>query len=145
MRDVDYEIGVVPMPKYDEAQEAYRSYIYHGAGAMGIPKTNSDTARTGVIAEYLAAYSHETVKETYFNETLDFKYIQDEEGQKMLDIIFSNGTVDLTAVYGWGNVQTVIRQQLFGGKTEVVSRVEKLAAKIESGIADTIEALANIG
>ncbi|MBQ3065377.1 MAG: extracellular solute-binding protein, partial [Clostridia bacterium] len=26
MRDVDYEIGVVPMPKYDEAQEEYRSY-----------------------------------------------------------------------------------------------------------------------
>ena len=145
MRDVDYEIGVVPMPKYDEAQEDYRSYIYHGAGSMGIPKTNSDTARTGVICEYLSAYSHETVKETYFNETLDFKYIQDEEGQKMLDIIFSNGTVDLTAVYGWANVQGTIRSQLFNGKADVVSRVEKLAAKIESGIADTIEALANIG
>ena len=112
---------------------------------MGIPKTNSDPERTGVICEYLAAYSHDTVRETYFNETLDFKYIQDEEGQKMLDIIFSNGTVDLTAVYGWGNVQTTIRQQLFSGKTEVVSRVEKLAAKVEAGIADTIAALANIG
>lgn len=144
MRDVDYEIGVVPMPKYDEAQENYRSYIYHGAGAMGIPKTNADTARTGVIAEYLSAYSHETVKETYFNETLDFKYIQDEEGQKMLDIIFSNGTVDLTAVYGWGNVMSTVRTQMFNGKTDVVSRVEKLAAKIESGIANTIEALTNV-
>ena len=112
---------------------------------MGIPKTNSDTARTGIICEYLSAYSHETVKETYFNETLDFKYIQDEEGQKMLDIIFSNGTVDLTAVYGWANVQGTIRSQLCNGKADVVSRVEKLAAKIESGIADTFEALANIG
>ncbi len=144
MRDVDYEIGVVPMPKFDEAQENYRSYIYHGAGAMGIPKTNSDTARTGVIAEYLSAYSHETVRETYFNETLDFKYIQDEEGQKMLDIIFSGGTVDLTAVYGWGNVMSTIRTQMFNGKTDVVSRVEKLAAKMESAIADTIEALADV-
>lgn len=144
MRNVDYEIGVVPMPKYDEAQKDYRSYIYHGAGSMGIPKTNSDTARTGVIAEYLSAYSHETVKETYFNETLDFKYIQDEEGQQMLDIIFSNGTVDLTAVYGWGDVQGVVRKQLYSGKADVVSMVEKRTAKIESGIADTIEALADL-
>ncbi|MBQ7301317.1 MAG: carbohydrate ABC transporter substrate-binding protein [Clostridia bacterium] len=144
MRDVDYEIGVVPMPKYDEAQKEYRSYIYHGAGSMGIPKTNSDPERTGVICEYLAAYSHETVRETYFNETLDFKYIQDEEGQKMLDIIFANGTVDLTAVYGWGTAMTTIRGQLFKGKTDIVSVVEKRAAKIESGIADTVEALANV-
>ena len=144
MRDVDYEIGVVPMPKYDETQEDYRSYIYHGAGAMGIPKTNPDTERTGVITEYLSAYSHETVKEIYFNETLDFKYIQDEEGQQMLDIIFSNGTVDLTAVYGWGDVIGVIRDQMVAGKTDVVSKVEKRAAKVEAGIADTIEALANV-
>lgn len=145
MRDVDYEIGVVPMPKYDEAQEEYRSYIYHGAGAMGIPKTNSDTDRTGVICEYLAAYSHETVRETYFNETLDFKYIQDEEGQKMLDIIFSNGTVDLTAVYGWGSVMdTVIRDQLFSGKTNIVSLMEKRASKLEAGIAETVAALNDI-
>lgn len=144
MRDVDYEIGVVPMPKYDEAQPEYRSYIYHGAGSMGIPKTNSDPERAGVICEYLAAYSHDTVRETYFNETLDFKYIQDEEGQKMLDIIFANGTVDLTAVYGWGTAMTTIRGQLFKGKTDIVSVVEKRAAKIESGIADTVEALANV-
>lgn len=144
MRDVDYEIGVVPMPKYDESQEEYRSYIYHGAGAMGIPKTNTDTARTGVIAEYLAAYSHETVRETYFNETLDFKYIQDEEGQRMLDIIFSNGTVDLTAVYGWGDVMKTIRTQLFSGRTDIVSIVEKRASKLQDGIADTIEALTNV-
>ncbi|MBQ5390617.1 MAG: hypothetical protein IIU58_06900, partial [Clostridia bacterium] len=86
----------------------------------------------------------ETVKETYFNETLDFKYIQDEEGQQMLDIIFANGTVDLTAVYGWGDVQSVVRKQLFSGKADVVSMVEKRAAKITAGIQDTIDALANL-
>ena len=144
MRDVDYEIGVIPMPKYDEAQENYRSYIYHGAGAMGVPKTNSDLARTGVITEYLSAYSHEMVKEIYFNETLDFKYIQDEQSQQMLDIIFADGTVDLSTVYDWGGAANAIRGQLYTGKTEVVSMVEKRVAKIVSGIQDTVDALANL-
>ncbi|MGM9626246.1 MAG: hypothetical protein ACI3XM_11145 [Eubacteriales bacterium] len=140
MRNVDYEIGVVPTPKYDEAQEEYQSYIYHGAGTMAIPKTNPDVARTGTVAEYLAAYSHETVMQTYFDETLDFKYIQDDEGQAMLDIIFSNGSVDLAKVYGWGDVGSKVQSALFAGKSDIVSTVEKVSAKIESAIAETIAA-----
>lgn len=143
MRDVDYEIGVLPMPKLDESQKEYRSYIYHGAGSMGIPKTNPDTARTGVVAEYLAAYSHETVRQTYFDETLDFKYIQDDKGQAMLDIIFSNGTVDLAKVYGWGGLATQIQNKLSGGKSDIASVFERFASKTEKAIADTIEALDN--
>ncbi len=141
MRDVDYEIGVLPMPKFDESQETYRSYIFNGAGSMGIPKTNPDTARTGVIAEYLAAYSHETVRQTYFDETLDFKYIQDDKGQAMLDIIFANGTVDLAKVYAWGGLADQIKTKLSKGDSDIASTFEKLASKTEAAIADTIEAL----
>ncbi len=141
MRDVDYEIGVLPMPKLDESQEDYRSYIYHGAGSMGIPKTNPDTDRTGVIAEYLAAYSHETVRQTYFDETLDFKYIQDDKGQAMLDIIFANGTVDLAKVYAWGGLADQIKTKLSRGNSDIASTFEKYASKTEAAIANTIEAL----
>lgn len=144
LRNVDYEIGVVPMPKYDEAQKDYRSYIYHGAGAMGIPKTNPDPKRTGVIAEYLSAYSHDTVKNIYFDETLDFKYIQDEEGQQMLDILFSNGSVDLAAVYDWGGLRGKISDALFAGKSDIVSTVEKSSKSITKAIEKTLAAFAEV-
>lgn len=144
LRDVDYEIGVVPTPKYDESQDGYRSYIFHGASAMGIPKTNPDTERTGVVAEYLAAYSHETVMQTYFDETLDFKYIQDDEGQAMLDIMFSNGTVELAAVYSWGDVITKIREAMSLGKTDIVSRVEKVSAKVSSAMEKTVTSFVDV-
>ena len=99
---------------------------------------------TGIICEYLSAYSHETVKETYFNETLDFKYIQDEEGQKMLDILFANGHFDLGALYGWGGLSDQIRGALNGGKADIVSRAEKVSAKVAAGIEETVNAFAGV-
>lgn len=144
LRNVDYEIGVIPMPKYDEEQKEYCSYIFHGAGAMGIPKTNSNPERTGVIAEYLSAYAHDTVKSTYFDETLDFKYIQDEEGQQMLDIIFSNGSVDLSAVYDWGGLRGRISDSLYAGKSDIVSTVEKSSKAITRAIEKTLAAFEEV-
>ena len=102
-RDVDFEIGVIPLPKFDAGQENYRSYIYHGASAITIPITNNNLDMTGSILEHMAAESHRSVMPVYFNVTLAFKYIQDEASQKMLDIMFSNGQFELSRVYNWGS------------------------------------------
>ena len=102
-RDVDFEIGVIPLPKFDASQEDYRSYIYHGASAVTIPITNNNLDMTGTILEHMAAESHRSVMPVYFNVTLAFKYIQDEASQKMLDIMFSNGQFELSRVYNWGS------------------------------------------
>ena len=140
MRNADFEVGVVPMPKYDENQEEYRSYIFSSANAMAIPKTNPDVERTGVIVDYMSAYSHEGVRDTYFNETLDFKYIQDEESQEMLDIIFKNGYFELADVYGWGDLSSKIKTSLYSGRADVVSRVERVSAKVDAEISETLVA-----
>lgn len=144
LRDVDYEIGVVPMPKYDAEQEHYRTYIFQGANALAVPTTNSDPERTGVVLEHMAAYSHETVRSVYFNETLDFKYIQDKDGQEMLDIVFANGVFDLASVYEWGGLSTTIMSYLNAGKTDIASKIESASARVEKGIASTLAAFAEI-
>ena len=145
LRDVDYEIGIVPLPKFDEAQEEYRTYIFVAANALAIPVTNPDPERTGNILEYMAAYSHETVREVFFNETLDFKYAQDKDGPEMLDIMFSNGAFDLAYVYGWGGMIDGIMTRLNAGKADLVSQVEKRLAKTEADMAATVEAFEALG
>jgi len=145
LRDVDYEIGIVPMPKFDEAQKDYRTYIFASANALAIPVTNPDPERTGVILEHMAAYSHETVRKVFFDETLDFKYVQDEEGQEMLDIMFSGGAFELAAVYNWGGIHGKILQRLNAGKNDVVSQVEKLVSKAEADMETTVDVFRNIG
>ncbi|MBE6616135.1 MAG: hypothetical protein E7631_12625 [Ruminococcaceae bacterium] len=138
LRDVEFGIGIAPLPKYDEAQENYLTYIFHCANAIAIPITNPDAERTGVILEHMAAYSHETVRDVFFNTTLDFKYAQDQEGQEMLDIMFAGGTFELGYVYGWGGVVWTLNNNVKEGKMEITSALAAIESKTQAAIQETI-------
>ncbi len=138
-RDADFEVGVVPTPKYDEAQSEYCSYLFHGAAGLALPATSTHYAEVGLILENLAAYSHKDLISAYYDATLDFKYVNDKESVKMLDIIFSNGRLDLGRVYGWGGYSEQVGGQLAKGNTDVVSLAAKLEKKIVSDIEKTLE------
>ena len=144
MRDAQFELGVVPMPKYDEEQKDYRSLIFQGANACAIPVTNPDIERTGLVLEHLCARSSGTVRDVYLNQTLDFKYIQDQEGQEMMDIILSTGLFELEAVYGWGGLNGMVLSGINTGNLNIVSKFAKLSDKTESAIQKTVEAFEKI-
>lgn len=145
MRDVEFELGVVPSPKNDETQADYVSLIFQGANAFGIPVTNPDAERTGMVLNYLAAHSTDTVRKTYMEQTLDFKYIQDKQSQEMLDIILSTGTFEIASVYDWGGISGMIMGQLNAGKTDIASLIAKLDKPINKGMERTIETFAKVG
>ena len=71
----------------------------------------------------------------YFDVTLDFKYIQDEKSQEMLDIMFSNGRRELSRVYGWGGfaVETLIK-----GKPALETLAARLDGLITGSIGETM-------
>jgi hypothetical protein len=141
MRDVEFELGVLPMPKFNEQQENYTSYIAQFAAAGVIPITNDKLDETGIILENLAAESYRTVKPVYFGVTLDFKYIQDEESQEMLSILFANGTFDLSKVFGWGGFGGSVEQMTVAASTAWNSTITSLEPKIVAGIETTLTAL----
>ncbi|MBR4205548.1 MAG: hypothetical protein IKQ92_08730 [Clostridia bacterium] len=138
MRDVDFELGVVPMPKFDEEQPDYRSLIFQGANAVGIPITNPDPDRTGLVLEHMAARSTGTVRDVYLNQTLDFKYIQDRESQEMMDIILNTGLFELASVYGWGGLNGTILDGINSGNINLVSKVARFSKAVNNGIQKTI-------
>ena len=145
MRDVEFELGVVPSPKYDEDQKDYVSLIFQGANAVGVPMTNPDPERTGLVLDYLAAASTETVRDIYMNQTLDFKYIQDKESQEMLDIILSTGTFEIAAVYDWGGIAGQVMTLLNAGKTTLASTAAKLGSRIEAAMEKTVKTFSEVG
>ena len=144
MRDAEFELGVVPVPKYDESQQNYRSKIFEGANACAIPITNQDVERTGLVLEHMAALSTDTVRDVYLNQTLDFKYIQDQEGQDMMDIILSTGIFELASVYGWGGLNSTILDGINNGNVNLASKFAELASKTESDMQKTVEAFEKI-
>lgn len=126
LRDMDAEFGVVPYPKYDENQENYVSLIAVYAAFCGIPITNSDTERTGVILENLCAESYGGVRDAYSQATLNFKYIRDEDSSEMLDIVFNTGTFNLSDTLGVSVLTDTIQSNANNGKTDIASQYTKM-------------------
>lgn len=95
-RDTNFDIGIIPYPKYDENQEKY--YILtSGAGVAVIPITLSPERfeNVGIIIDALSRDSQQNLIPTYREVVLKTKYTRDEDSAEMLDIIFKSGAYDL--------------------------------------------------
>jgi ABC-type glycerol-3-phosphate transport system substrate-binding protein len=95
-RDYEFDIGILPYPKYSEQQENYYT-LTSGTGVSVLPVT-MDTARfekVGLLIEALARDSYRGVLPAYKETTLKTKYARDEDSSDMLDIIFGSLTFDL--------------------------------------------------
>lgn len=126
LRDMDAEFGIVPFPKYDEAQEEYKTYIAAYAAFCGIPVTVSDQERAGVILENLCAESYGELREAYVDTTLNFKYIRDRESAEMLNLILDSGTFNLTDVLGVSTPVDTISNNATSAKLEIASTYAKI-------------------
>ena len=96
--DVDY--GIVPPPKYDEAQANYQTVINAGTNMTVVPKTNKRLEMTSILMEYLASDSHENVLPVYYESALKQKGSRDDTAIEMIELIRNCATVDLLAFMG---------------------------------------------
>ena len=101
-RDLEINIGILPYPKFDEAQENYVSQDW--GGLMCVPTTIQNPEMVGSVIELLAYFSEETVIPAYYDVTLDGKIARDEDTIAMLDIIFDTIAYEIGGNYfGFSN------------------------------------------
>lgn len=93
-RASDVNFGILPIAKWDEAQENYIQVSPNPHSIM-IPSTTRNTERTGVLLEALsyyssAYYSDEALIPAYYENALKYKSSTDAESSEMLTIIHDN-------------------------------------------------------
>lgn len=141
LRDMDHEFGVLPMPKFNEDQKDYVSFISaKEASAVGVMATGRNLLRTGNILENLAAESHRKggLRECYVDTVLAFKYVNDEKSRKNLTQILSSGIFEPAQIYNWGGLCNKLVS--IEGKSEVfTSTLASVRLKSLSDISDTVE------
>lgn len=126
LRDMDVEFGVLPYPKYEESQENYVSLISEYAAFCGIPVSNGDTERTGVILENLCAESYGGVRDAYNKATLNFKYIRDEDSAEMLNLVFDTGVFNLADALGITTIGDLLKSNASNGNPDIASSYAKV-------------------
>ena len=143
MRSMETNFGIVPMPKFNEAQQSYYHYVHPVASALSVPVTNKNLERTGIILEALAAESRYTVRPAYYEISINGKFLRDEESIEMLDIILATRVFDLGKAFNWGNIGNILEDMYKPKNRDFVSTYEKKKDSYEKAIAKTLETFDN--
>ncbi|MBR5871618.1 MAG: hypothetical protein IKZ09_11350 [Clostridia bacterium] len=144
LRGMETDFGILPMPKYAEADAAYRSAVNSYVGTLTcIPQTNYDPTMTGYFIEALAAESHYTVIPEYYNINLQGKISRDEDSREMLDLIFSNRHYDLGEIYDPGSIANTLIYMTMTYKRDVASTWAKKEKSINKNLEKLINAFAD--
>lgn len=144
IRDCQFDFGILPYPKYDEAQTEYYSLISTGlTPGVSIPVTNAEPEKAGLILEAMAYYSVDTLTRAYYDTALNDRYIRDQDSSEMLDIIFASRVYDFGFIYNVGGLGSLIETMFLAKNNTFVSRYEKLEAKANSALEEISDAFEN--
>lgn len=126
LRDMNTDFGLLPMPKYDESQTEYTSYIHaNWTSTCCVPITNDNLDLAGRILEDMAYQSYLTVRPAYYDVTLKGKVSRDDESGEMLDIIYSNINLDLTLTMVTSGlpIDSTMRSVMIENRTDLASLI----------------------
>ncbi len=142
LRDMDSDYLILPVAKFDETQEGYRTAVNLWATAyVGVPLTAADE-KTGFITEAMAYWSYKNMRPIAFDLTYKAKTVRDERSVEMLDIVFDNLYCSFADLYNFGGLTSVYWDVLSSDKA-IASEVEKISGKAEAEIKDFMETWGN--
>ena len=101
IRGMEQEFGVVPMPKYDVAQEKYRTLLHDQFTVFSILNTvkGDRLDEVGAVLEAMSSISYKTVRPAYYETTLTSKISRDPQSAVMFNIIVDNIYMDAGILY----------------------------------------------
>lgn len=101
LRNMEDSYGVVPMPKFDEAQAEYRSQMHDAFTVVCVPTTVKGERLTQISAvlEAMGSTSYNTIRPVYYETTLRTKIAQDPQSAQMMEILINGIYIDAGIVY----------------------------------------------
>ncbi len=139
-RYMDSDFGIIPIPKYDEAQDNYYTTLSKfNSAAIGIPKTSTAPDDVGFILQATCMASTHTLKSTFYNIVLHGIIIRDEESRDMLDIIFANRVFDIIFINNWGGIGDIFTTLLTSNSDKLSSMYKTREKSALTAISKAIE------
>ncbi|MBQ8396736.1 MAG: extracellular solute-binding protein [Clostridia bacterium] len=105
--------GVLPVPKMNEAQENYATWIQGGMHIYSIPIDVKDLERASILTEAFAAETYASLLPAYYEVILKARYFADEASSQMMDIMYDSVSFDFARFYdGQIGIQTTIKDSV---------------------------------
>ncbi|MBQ8397663.1 MAG: hypothetical protein IJX53_05615 [Clostridia bacterium] len=148
LREVTFDYGIMPLPKYTEAQEAYHTTSHDEYSALSVPVTVPDAEMVGAVLEVMGAESYRKVRPVIFETAYKTKYLNDEASAQMFDYIVDGAVYDFGYIYSnlINNPVHQIRYQLYNfedntGLSAKLKMNDKLCVKTLAALVEKFDEL----
>ena len=151
IRNMQYEYGIVPMPKYDTAQKEYATQMHDQFTVFAVPSSAAPEKLEliGAVMEVMASENLRIVKPAYYEIAIKRKYMSDPVAWDMLDLAFENVIVDAGVIYADSldyphhKLRTMIQEKKNATASEfgkLESKMNKQLDRIASKLDDLVDA-----
>ena len=139
--EMEDDYGIIPYPKWDEAQQHYATMSDGSSPLCAIPKTVSDTEFVGMITEAMAAESWRQVTPAIYDVALKVRNVRDPKSLTAIELAASSAVIDFGFVYGNYNSMGFVMSDMIGSeKNDFASYFASRSDKWEKSLADIAEA-----
>lgn len=130
LRDMDIDFGILPYPKYDEAQDRYYGRLCFFDTAV-VPVSVPDPEISAVILEALSCESYNSVVPAYKDVVLKSKFVRDEDSSEMIDVIMQHRILDYgDSIYASLLRDGFINSLFMQGKRDLMSKISSNSKKV---------------
>jgi len=130
LRDMEADYGIIPMPKLDDTQENYTTFVHNGFTVFAIPTTCQIADTVAPFLEAMCAESYRYVTPAYYDVALKVKYARDEEASAMLDIATQSIVLDFGYLFNqYISSNTALFRSMFNTTTAIDKGISTIASK----------------
>ena len=131
----------MPIPKYNSAQESFKSNMLWNTLLMTIPVTAPDPERSGVIMDALSYLAMVNTMPVYYDR-VSYKGLADNDSIEMLDIINESRYLNWGLTYGWLScIEPNVNSMLDSGNSSLASLVRSSDRIVPNLINKTLESI----
>ena len=144
---METDFGIMPMPKYDENQGQYYSYLSDNwSEFLMVPSTVKNPDMVGNVLNAMGYYSQQILYPEVVNRTVMDKTIRDDNAADMLDIIFRNTLFDANDFFMWdgGSLYNIWANCVSKKENVFASSYAKLEGTIQKNMNKDMEKLAGV-
>jgi glycosyltransferase involved in cell wall biosynthesis len=139
-RNMTDDYGVLPLPKYDEEQEEYRTLAANISSLVVVLSSATELDKIGATLELMAAESYKQVIPAYYDTVLKGKYSDAPQDAAMYDLIINSLTYNFGFCFSTHSLEGI--GSLF--RVLDIDIAQKYAAnkiKYETGLEDLVNKL----
>jgi hypothetical protein len=101
--DTDFDVGILPLPKYDASQESY-AHLNWG-NSLNVPRTVKNPELVGDALELMSYYTRTIVLTKYYDEVLQLRVSEAPDDRDMVELIYNTVVFDPGFTYCDGSDQ----------------------------------------